>query len=307
MPLELAIDNLKASMELHDLRYFVAVAEELHFRHAAERLHMTQPALSRQIRGLEAELGVVLLQRTQRQVRLTMAGATFLAEARAILQRTEQAIQTTQRVARGEVGQLKLSFVAPALRGVLPAMVRSFRARCPDVQLILSERRTHEQVEAFRVHQIDLGVLYPPVDESWLQVMPIATESWIIALPKQHPLAQKQHLALADLAQEAFILYPRAEGPMFYDRILRLCEQAGFSPTIVQDAGVSQTRVGLVAIGMGITFVPSHLQMDADPDVAYRALKGTDLTLDIAIASRRDHCSPVVEQFLTLVKHDIIG
>lgn len=289
-------------MELHDLRYFVAVAEELHFHRAAARLQMTQPALSRQIRALEAELGVVLLQRTQRQVRLTSAGETFLTEARAVLQRTEQAVQTVQRTARGEVGQLKLSFVAPALRGILPKIIPTFRDRYPEVQLILSERRTEEQVEAFRTNQIDLGVLYPPVDESLLQVVPIATESWIVALPKQHRLAQKQHLALSDLAPAAFILHPRAEGPVFYDQILRLCEQAGFYPNIVQEAGVSQTRVGLVAIGMGITFVPPHFHNDADPDVAYRSLQGVILTLNLAIACRHNHCSPVIQQFLRVVE-----
>ena len=159
MLLSAAIDNLKASMELHDLHYFVAVAEELHFRRAAERLHMTQPALSRQIRALETEVGVLLLQRTQRQVQLTVAGKIFLAEARAILQRTEQAVQLTQRAARGEIGQLKISFVAPALRGILPTIIRVFRDRYPDVQLLLSEKRTQEQVEAFHTHQIDVGVL----------------------------------------------------------------------------------------------------------------------------------------------------
>ena len=288
-------------MELHDLRYFVAVAEELHFHRAAERLHLTQPALSRQIRALETELGVVLLQRTQRQVRLTIAGATLLAEARAILQRTEQAIQTTQRAARGEVGQLKLSFVAPALRGVLPALVRDFRDRYPAVQLCLSERRTHEQVEAFRTHQIDVGILYPPVDESLLQVVPIAKERWILALPKQHPLAHQQTLSLEDLAQEAFILHPRTEGPVSYDQFLRLCEQAGFHPRIVQEAGVSQTRVGLVALGLGLTLVPPHFQTDVDPDVVYRSLTGATLTFDLAIACRHDQCSPVIEQFLNVV------
>jgi DNA-binding transcriptional LysR family regulator len=183
MLLKPEIDNLKASMELHNLRYFVAVAEELHFHRAAKQLHITQPALSRQIRALETELGVLLLQRTQRQVQLTLAGEIFLTEAKAILQRTEQAVKLTQRAARGEVGQLKIGFVAPALRGILPSIIRAFRDRYPDVQLLLSEQRTRDQVEAFHAHQIDVGVLYPPVDDSLLNVVPIATENWVVALP----------------------------------------------------------------------------------------------------------------------------
>ncbi|MBD3887431.1 LysR family transcriptional regulator [Phormidium tenue FACHB-886] len=289
-------------MELHDLRYFVAVAEDLHFGRAAERLHMTQPALSRQIQALEAELDVQLFQRTKRSVQLTIAGQTFFEEARQILRRTEQAIQTTKRVARGEVGQLRLSFTASALRSVIPEIVRVFRARYPDVQLTMSERCTHEQVAAFHNHQVDVGFLYLPVDEKLLMLQPIVEEVWIVALPKGHHLANQKHLTLSTLTNEAFILHPRHEGTAFYDQIIRLCEQAGFYPNVVQEVETSQTRVGLVAAGMGITFVPEHLQHVADVDVIYRRLKGAAPKLELAIAHRRDNFSPIVQQFLHVVE-----
>jgi DNA-binding transcriptional LysR family regulator len=288
-------------MELHDLRYFVAVAEDLHFGRAAERLHITQPALSRQIQSLEAELDVQLFQRTKRSVQLTIAGQTFLEEARQILCHAEQAIQTTRRVARGEIGQLRLSFTASALRSVLPEMVRVFRDRYPDVQLTMNERCTHDQVIALQNHQVDVGFLYLPVDEKLLTLQPIAEEVWIVALPKGHTLATQKHLTLSALANEAFILHPRQAGAAFYDQIIQLCERSGFYPNVVQEVETSQTRVGLVAAGMGITFVPEHLQNAGDTEVIYRHLKGDAPKLQLAIARRRDNFSPVVQQFLQVI------
>ena len=288
-------------MELHDLRYFVAVAEDLHFGHAAKRLHMTQPALSRQIQALEAELNVQLFQRTKRTVQLTMAGHTFFEEAKQILSHTEQAIQKTQWAARGEIGQLRLSFTASALRSIVPEVMPVFRERYPDVQLMMNERCTHSQVVAFQNHQIDIGFLYPPVDETLLALQPVADEIWVVAIPKGHYLADQKYLTLATLAKEAFILHPRQEGPAFYDQIIQLCEQAGFYPNVVQEVETSQTRVGLVAAGMGITFVPDYLQTVGDTQVVYRRLQEATPKLQLAVAHRRDNFSPIVQQFLHVV------
>lgn len=289
-------------MELRDLRYFSAVAEELHFGRAAERLHMTQPALSRQIQALETELGVQLFQRTKRNVQLTMAGQTLFEEAKQILHHAEQAIQTTRRAARGEVGQLRLCFTASALRSVIPQIMRVFCDRYPDVQVTMTERCTHEQVVAFQNHQVDVGFLYPPVDEKLLFVQAIADEAWIVALPKEHYLATQKYLTLNALANEAFILHPRQEGAVFYDQIIQLCEQAGFYPNVVQEVETSQTRIGLVAAGMGVTFVPEYLQNLGDTEVIYRRLKGAAPKLQLAIAHRHDNASPIVQQFLQVTE-----
>ncbi|MEM8808594.1 MAG: LysR family transcriptional regulator [Cyanobacteria bacterium P01_G01_bin.38] len=289
-------------MELRDLRYFVAVAENLHFGRAAERLHMTQPALSRQIRALEVELEVQLFRRTKRSVQLTIAGQAFLKEARQILYQSEQAVSTTRRVARGEMGELRLSFTPSALRHVLPKIVRAFRDRYPDVQLTMTERCTLDQVEAFRASQIDVGFLYPPVDDKRLTITPLRTEPLVIALPQDYPLATRPHLKLSDLAAEPFILHPRLEGPYLYDQIIQLCEQAGFRPNVVQEAVASQTRIGLVAAGMGITFVPETLKDTVDSTVVYRKLKGVSLSLELAIARRQDNLSPIVQHFLNIVE-----
>ena len=288
-------------MELRDLRYFIAVAEDLHFGRAAERLYITQPALSRQIRALEVELDVQLFQRTKRSVCLTIAGQTFLEEARHIIRRTEQAVSNTQRVARGEMGQLRLSFTASALRSIVPKVVSVFLDRYPDVQLTMAEHCTNDQVEAFRNCQIDVGLLYPPVDEKLLFIAPLCVENFVVVLPKNHPLLLQKQLTLRDLATESFILHPRYEGPNFYDQIIHLCQQAGFHPRIVQEVVNSQTRIGLVAAGIGITFVPETLKDTSRTTVAYRNLQGEAPSLQMAIAYRHDHCSPVIQRFCDVV------
>jgi DNA-binding transcriptional LysR family regulator len=289
-------------MELHDLRYFVAVAEDLHFGRAAERLYITQPALTRQIQSLEAELEVQLFQRTKRRVQLTTAGQEFLKEAKQILRHTEQAIQTAKRIARGEVGQLRLSFTPSALRGILPEIMRIFGDRYPEVRVKLTECCTKEALEAFRMERIDIGFLYPPVDEELLMLYPVVEETWIIALPKTNPLATSEQLSLKMLANECFILHPRQEGPFFYDRIIDLCQQAGFHPNVMQEVVNCQTRVGLVAAGLGIAIVPEYLENTADANVVYRRLQGDVPKLKLAIARRRDNFSPVVQQFLKVVE-----
>lgn len=289
-------------MELRDLRYFVAVAEALHFRQAAERLHITQPALSRQIHALEAELDVQLFHRSKRSVKLTLAGQTFLEEARQILRHAEQAVLTTQRTARGEMGKLRLSFTPSALRGIVPEIVRGFRDRYPDVQLTMTERCTQDQVEAFLAHQLDVGFLYPPIDNTLLTTTPLRTETLVVALPQDHPLALHTSLKLSDLANEPFILHPRQEGPHLHDHIVSLCQQAGFRPQIIQEAVASQTRIGLVAAGMGITLIPETLKDQEVPAVIYRNLQGVALSLQLAIARRSDDFSPVVQHFFQLVE-----
>lgn len=292
-------------MELRDFRYFVTLAEALHFGRAAERLQITQPALSRRIRALETELEVELFHRTKRSVELTMAGKTFLIEAHQTLQQAQQAALNTRQVARGEKGQLRLSFTASALRSVVPQIVRVFRERCPDVQLAMTEYCTHDQVEAFCAHRIDVGFLYPPVDKKLLITMPLYDEAWVVALPKGHPLALKQPLKLSDLADESFILHPRWEGSSFYDRIIKLCQQAGFQPNVVQEVAASQTRVGLVGVGLGITFVPEALMHQENSAIAYRRLQGAAPSLQLALAYRCDSSSPIVRRFCETVGETI--
>lgn len=289
-------------MKLHAFHYFVAIAEELHFGRAAARLQITQPALSRQIHRLEAEMGVKLLRRTKRTVELTEAGAAFLGEVRKALQQVDVAVQVAQRVARGEVGCLRIGFTPSSMHTVLPEILKQFRDRYPNVKLAMSEICTLDQVNGLRTETIDVGFLHPPIEASLLALYPLQGEGLLVALPHAHPQSKQKQLPLKALATEPFILHPRYEGPVLYDQILALCREAGFEPNIVYEEVKHQTRIGLVAAGMGITFVPESLQKAGLTGIAYCTLMRNAPQLQLAVAWRQEPVSPVVQGFLDVVK-----
>ncbi|MCL1475355.1 LysR family transcriptional regulator [Argonema antarcticum] len=290
-------------MELRHLRYFIAVAEELHFSKAAERLHIAQPPLSQQIQQLEAELGVELFQRkTKRQVQLTDAGRVFLQEAYQLLTQLEQAIQVTRRVGRGEVGQLRVGFISSVTYDVLPAILRQFREEFPDVELVLLELTTIEQEQALRENRIEVGFVHPPLENDTLSCECIQQQPLIVALPETHPLAVQERVKVSQLAEEFFILFPRQKGLGLYDRILTLCEQANFTPKVGQQAIQMQTIIGLVSAGMGIAIVPSCLQNLQRSGVVYRSFEEETPLVEAAVAWRQGEETPIVRQFLQVVR-----
>jgi DNA-binding transcriptional LysR family regulator len=243
-------------MELRHLRYFIAVAEELHFGKAAERLFITQPPLSQQIQQLERELGFLLFHRTQRSVKLTAAGQMFLDEARQTLTALERAAQAGRRVARGEAGWLGVGFVGTATYEALPAALSAFRAAYPEVELVLRELVSARQAQALRDHRIHVGLTRPPLREEDLVSEPLVQEALLAALPAAHPLAAAERLALAALAGEPFILFPRFPSPSYADFVLACCAEVGFQPQVVQEAAEMQTAISLVVAGIGVTLVP---------------------------------------------------
>ena len=289
-------------VELRHLRYFVAVAEELHFHRAAERLHISQPPLSQQIRALETELGVELLRRNRRRVELTEAGTAFLGEARAILTRVQQAGDLARRVARGEVGKLSVGFVGSAMYATLPEILRAFRDEHPDVELQLRPFPTAPQLEALRDGRIDVGFLRPPVGSSGLEIETIQRETIVVALPRSHPLAHAQSVGITQLQNETFVLLARTESPGVYDSLaLTLSELAG-NPRAVQEADDMQTLIGLVAAGIGVALVPISVSLLHRPGVVYRPLSGRAPTVELALAWRSGPLSPVVAAFLAIAR-----
>ena len=246
-------------MELRHLRYFVAVAEELHFGRAAERLHMTQQPLSQQIRQLETELGVLLFHRTKRRVQLTEPGLAFLGEARQILLKADRAVEMVRQVAQGESGRLKVGFSGFATYSILPKVLRIFRERFPHVELELEEMTTSVQVQALQDHQIHLGLMIPPVPDATLTLELILQEPFVVILPETHSLATQPELALRALANESFILVSRHLEPGYYDQCISLFQQAGFSPKVIQKASQKQTILGLVSAGMGVSLAPASI------------------------------------------------
>lgn len=290
-------------MELRHLRYFIAVAEELHFSRAADRLHIAQPPLSQQIQQLEAELGVQLFHRkTKRQVQLTEAGGVFLQEAYRLLAQLEQAIQVTRRVGRGELGQLRVGFISSVTYDVLPAILRQFREQFPEVELVLQELTTIEQEQALCDRRIQVGFVNPPLEDDTLSWECIQQQALIVALPETHPLAKQERIKVRSLADEFFILFPRHLGSGLYDRIVSLCQQGNFIPKVAQEAIQMQTIIGLVSAGMGIAIVPSSLQNLQRTGVVYRGLEEETPLVEAAVAWRHGEETAIMRQFLQVVR-----
>jgi len=292
-------------MELRHLRYFVAVAEELNFGRAAERLRIAQPPLSRQIRDLEREVGAPLFERVPRGVELTPAGRAFLPEARLTLAQAERAQRTAQRAAQGETGRLRVGFVEAATHsGILPDVLSFFRAHLPSVGLSLFELDPLRQAEAFQDGRIDIGILHsPPLDAArWLRVEPIYAEPVILALPRTHPLAKRSRLALASLADESFVGFPRVVAPEIFDDIIASCRRAGFSPRIVQEAAGWHTLASLVSAGVGVGVVPRSIAEFQQAGVVYRSVRTLDVEMSLSAVWKRSERSPVRERFVAALK-----
>ena len=291
-------------MELRHLRYFVAVAEELHFRRAAERLGIAQPALSQQIQQLEQELEVLLLHRLTPGVELADAGRVFLDDARAILDRVEQAKAKAQRVARGDQGMIRIGFTGSAsFNPIVPSVIQDYRARFPGVAVTLVEGGTSQLVESLRAGRVDAAFIRSPsLAVDGLVVVSIVEEDMLIALPAQHELAASSSLALDALAGEPFILFPRANSPELYDHIVQACQGAGFSPNIAQQAPEVASTLNLIAAGEGVSIVPVSMQHMHPQGVAYRAILGKGPRAPLSLAYRSTEGSAAVRNLATLVR-----
>ncbi|GAB1543948.1 LysR family transcriptional regulator [Scytonema sp. NUACC21] len=288
-------------MELRHLRYFITVAEELNFTRAAERLHIAQPPLSQQISDLEADLGVKLFERSKRPLQLTSAGKEFLKEARLILSQVEQATQLAQRASRGEVGHLIVGFNSSATQSVLPEILTRFHDRFPNVELILREMDSYNQIQSLLSNRIDCGFLHSHnQNHTNLSYASVLKEPVIVALPVGHPLAKESLIPLNQLAQESFILPVHHTGQGFYNQVMNLCQQAGFTPKVVQQAVWLQTVLGLVAGRVGVAIVPASMQNLQRKGVIYKALYDETFEIEIVVAWRRNDLSPVLHEFLKL-------
>lgn len=291
-------------MELRHLRYFVVTAEAQHFTRAAELLGMAQPPLSQQIRQLEQEVGTPLFDRTGRGVMLNDAGRAFLACAQDILQRAQAAVQTAQRAARGEVGELTLGFTESAsFNGVVTALIRQYRQQYPDVEMTLSQGDSETLVARLREGAIDAAFVRPPFAlDGGLTFTQLAEEPLVVALPLGHALARKKRLTPADLTQERFILYSRKSGYGLSADIMAACRQHGLNPLIGQRAPQLSSAVNLVAAGMGVAVVPESLRHLRPDGVVYRpfALDWPRAVLGLAV--RQDRLEGKVENLLRLTR-----
>jgi DNA-binding transcriptional LysR family regulator len=295
-------------VELRHLRYFAAVAEELSFTRAAERLHIAQPPLSTQIRNLEAELGVELFDRSRRAIELTDAGEVLLGETRRLLTQIEQALNATRNAGVGETGRLTIGFVPSASTSTLPGHLRAFRARYPGVELFLRELPPDELVAQLRAAALDLCFLYLPFDDERLERAVVAREPLVAALPQDHPLggdtgADAGPLAIADLRDEPFVLPARHHMPGLNARVLDACRGAGFEPQAVQkDVWLMQTVLGLVAAGLGVALVPSSVQRLNRAGVVFRPVSDAGTEVELGALWRAEDRAPTLRNFVALLR-----
>lgn len=286
--------------ELWQLRYFVAVAERLHFGRAAEALHISQPPLSRAIRALEERLGVALFARNRRRVELTAEGSRFLEEARRLLGQLERSVLELQGMASGEHGRLRIGFVSLADYGVLPGLLKTFKAARPGVTLALREMLSPEQAAALASGELDFGLLLPPVSGATrLEHLVVQRERFVAALPSKHRLARVTgKLAVSELAGEPFVTVPREIAPGLYDILRGLAARAGISLNVAQEAIQMQTVVSLVSSGLGVALVPASVANLGRRGVSYRELADRHPRLDLWLAWPRGALAAPAREFL---------
>jgi DNA-binding transcriptional LysR family regulator len=298
------------NIDLRQLRYFVTVAEELHFGRAATRLHMTQPPLSQTIQALEELLGAALFLRSRRAVALTPAGAALLPEARRMLTQAAELPELVRRAAAGESGRLSLAFVSSADYSVLPPFLRSYRAAFPQVQIVLQEATSDVQVDDLLHHRVDVGLLIPPLPDkarAELDYLKVLSEPLILAAPAGlDALRGAGPVSLNDLPPLPLIIFPRPIAPALHDTILACFRAAGITPEIGQQAIQMQTIVSLVSAGMGLALVPQSVSNLMRPGVEYRALNDLSPQVETGLAWRRDNQSPVLLGFLDLLRKNTL-
>jgi len=284
-------------MELRRLRYFCAVAEELHFGRAAERVHVVQSAVSQQLKLLEEELGFALLERSRHGVKLTLQGSVFLPEARAILSRVEAGMQRLRASADGLVGRLVIGFVDNVLWSTLPPLLREFRARLPMIELILKPMDRTAQAEALRASTIDIGILPSPPSNQGIETSLLVGAPLLAAVPESHVLAGRPHVPLAALAGEPFVLFPPTMRSRILELIVAACAQAGFSPRIAQEAEQLHSLLALVSAGLGVTLVPDWVAGAHPSGVSYARIEDHTPPYELFLAWRSDAINPAVRVF----------
>ncbi len=289
-------------MELRHLRSFVVLAEEQHFHRAAERLHIAQPALSQQIKRLEQELHAPLFVRTTRSVELTDAGRVLLAEARRVLAAADRAASAVQHAASGELGTVRIGFVASAALGLVPRILLAVQERWPRLELQLVEATTEEQLRALRDGEMDLGIareLQQRLPD--LRVRRLLEERLIVAVHETHPLAAREKVALADLREERFIVFPRTRVSRLLDHIMELCAAAGFRPEIAHEAVQFPTILGLAAANTGIAIVPDSMRALRLPGLRYLDLTDRRAFSTMSVVTPRDATTPLVDNVLAAI------
>ncbi|MEG1040112.1 MAG: LysR substrate-binding domain-containing protein [Pseudomonas sp.] len=291
-------------MELRHLRYFIAVAEELHFGRAAQNLGISQPPLSQQIQALEQELGARLFERTNRRVELSEAGRLFLEEARLVLAQVDKAADVARRAQLGELGEMKIGFTSSApFNFSIPKAIYAFRQRFAAVHLNLKEMSSQAVADALLDESIEVGLMRPLALPDSLVATELFREPLVAVINAAHPLAEgsEQGVHMAALANEPFVFFPRSYGSGLYAQLLSLARHAGFSPHFAQEASEAMTIIGLVSAGLGVSVLPASFQRMRIDGVVYRTLLDDGADTAVWLVQRRESSSPMADAFAALL------
>jgi DNA-binding transcriptional LysR family regulator len=298
---------MNAELEIRHLRYFVAVAEELHFGRAAQRLHIAQPPLSQQIRRLEEMLGHALFLRTSREVQLTAAGEELLERARHTLKKMDADVSAVQKIGRGEAGALTVGFIGSGMLTALPKMLGRYRRHYPQVDLQLREYHTASLVEALLNGTVDVGFLRDGGNVEGLRVEVLLAEPFVVVLPRKHPLARQKTVSVKSLQRDAFVLFSRSYGGVAWQKTIELCEAQGFTPRVVQEAPQWLTIMSLVGAGLGVTIAPDCVKKLAVPDTVCRKLRLQSQRTHLEIAYRVNETRPIAMAFSEMARRSFGG
>lgn len=296
------LSSMETNVELRQLRYFVAVAEELNFTRAAERLNIAQPPLSRQIQSLEKSLGVKLLDRKNRQVSLTPAGKVFWGECKNILQGMEQSIQLARRVAMGEVGRLRVGFESVTNSNTILKIIRQFHTDFPGVELEMQEMSSGKQVAALKRKHLEVGLIDPIVATAEIACVSLVKESLMVVLPETHPLAEMMEIKLEELAADLWVTGRNDGNCGLLIRTLAACQEAGFYPQIRQEANDMQMMLSFIASGFGVGLLPISACTLARPGIRFVPLVDPVPEIEVAIARLSETTSPIIDSLLQTVQ-----
>ncbi|QHE90401.1 LysR family transcriptional regulator [Pandoraea fibrosis] len=294
-------------MDMRHLRSFVAVAEELSFSRAAERLHISQPPLTQHIKALEAEMGVQLFARTKREVRLTDAGVVFLRESRLLLDQLRTAVNATIRTAKSDAGTLRVGVATAALFGVMPTFLSLMREAFPHVVISVNDMQSQDQVVAVAQGALDLGIVHVRPDRMKLSHAPIFSESLVAVVPEHHWLASKPDFTLADMASEPMVGLSREHGPAIFDAIVACCHRAGFSPEMQHSARNPLTIFQMVRLGFGVSLVPRAYAHSAFPGVRFREMPTTAGSVRMEAIWSERHASALTHKIVTTILPRLAG
>ncbi|MFF7707934.1 LysR substrate-binding domain-containing protein [Pseudomonas sp. NPDC007930] len=293
--------------ELSQLRCFVTVATELNFRRAAQRLNMTQPPLSRQVQLLEHQLGIELFTRNTRSVKLTGAGRAFFIEAQNLLERADMAARAARRFAQGDIGSVNVSFVGSAVYEFLPKVIAQAREHQPNVHITLMEMNTAQQQEALRAQRIDLGIVRSPLQAPGVACERLVREPFVLAVPRQHPLAEAAEVSVADLHGVPFLMYSHAAYAPFNELLTGMFRSAGVTPAYVQWLGSSLTMLALVNAGLGLALVPRCAASVAFREVVFRPIELEDgVQTELYLVWRSDNDNPAMLRLLAAIRAAVL-